>query len=52
MTGTPIDRDALAAELALDYRATAALDLGLSYSGLVGEVANDHSVKGRVEYRF
>ena len=52
VTGSPIDRDALAANVSLDYRQTSALDVGLSYTGLVGAVASEHAVKGRVEYRF
>lgn len=50
--GTPIDRDALAAEAALDYRVSSVLDVGLTYVGQVGATAADHSVKGRLEYRF
>lgn len=52
VTGVPLDRDAVAAELALDYRVTSALDLGASYAGLAGARAADHAVKGRAEYRF
>lgn len=52
VTGAPIDRDALAAEAALDYRVSALLDVGLTYVGQVGATAADHSVKGRIEYRF
>ncbi len=52
VTGAPIDRNALAAEFAVDYRVSTALDVGLSYTGQIGRTASDHSVKGRVEYRF
>ena len=52
VTGAPIDRDALAVEASLDWRATAAFTLGLSYTGLVSRTADDEAVKGRAEYRF
>ena len=52
VSGTPLDRDALVTEVALDYRVSAALDMGLSYAGTVGSIAVDHSIKGRVEYKF
>ena len=52
VTGAPIDRNALAAEAGLDWRASSALTLGVSYSGQVGDRAEDHAVKGKMEYRF
>ena len=52
VTGTPIDTDALATEASLDWRATSAVSLGLSYTGQYGTRAENNSVKGRVEYRF
>lgn len=48
----PIDRDALAAELGLDWRASSSATLGLTYAATVGESAQDHALKGRVEMRF
>ncbi|MDQ0445442.1 uncharacterized protein with beta-barrel porin domain [Methylobacterium persicinum] len=36
----------------MDYRASAAMTLGVSYSAQVGSRASDQSVKGRLEYRF
>ncbi len=52
VTGAPIDRDALAAEASLDWRATQAVSLSLSYTGLVSGTSDDNAVKGRAEYRF
>ncbi|WP_238250327.1 autotransporter outer membrane beta-barrel domain-containing protein, partial [Methylobacterium persicinum] len=52
VAGTPIDRNAAVAEFGLDYRASAAMTLGVSYSAQVGSRASDQSVKGRLEYRF
>ncbi|MCW6507581.1 autotransporter outer membrane beta-barrel domain-containing protein [Lichenifustis flavocetrariae] len=50
--GAPIDRNAVVGEVGLDWRASTALSLGLTYSGQAGERTTDNAVKGRVEYRF
>ena len=52
VAGAPIDQDAVVAEAGLDYRASANLTLGVSYSGQAGDRASDNAVKGRMEYRF
>ena len=52
VTGAPIDHDAALIEAGADYRATRALTLGLNYVGTIGPRDQDHSVRGRVEYRF
>ena len=51
-SGAPIDRDALAAEAGLDWRASSRLTLGASYVGQIGARDMDNSVRGRVEYKF
>ncbi len=52
VAGAPLDRDALVSEAGLDYRATSAITLGVSYQGQIGARAEDHAVKGRFEVRF
>lgn len=50
--GVPIDRDAVLAQVNLDYRATGNLTFGVGYSAQAGERAYDNAVKGRMEYKF
>ncbi|WP_311275802.1 autotransporter domain-containing protein [Methylobacterium sp. WCS2018Hpa-22] len=50
--GTPIGRDALVAQAGLDVRVARGTTLGVSYTGQVGERAQDHAVKGNFTYRF
>ncbi|WP_046867096.1 hypothetical protein [Microvirga massiliensis] len=41
-----MDRDALVAEAGLDWQASDAISLGVTYSGQIGERAQDHALKG------
>jgi fibronectin-binding autotransporter adhesin len=52
VAGAPIDRDALVAEAGLDWQASAALSLGIFYSGQIGERAQEHALKGNLVWRF
>ncbi|HEV2564924.1 MAG TPA: autotransporter outer membrane beta-barrel domain-containing protein, partial [Microvirga sp.] len=52
VAGVPIDRDALVAEAGLDWQASDALSLGVSYSGQISERAQDHALKGNLTWRF
>ncbi|CAN7657421.1 autotransporter domain-containing protein [Bosea sp. LjRoot9] len=47
-----LDRDALAAEAGLDWRASSATTLGLTYAATLGERSRDHALKGRIDVRF
>lgn len=48
----PIDRDALVAEAGLDWQINKDMTLGVSYSGQIGERAQDHALKGNFSWRF
>ncbi|KUL94963.1 hypothetical protein DK26_12840 [Bosea sp. WAO] len=50
--GTRIDRNALVAEAGLDWRPDGGTTLGMAYSAVLGEQAQDHALKGRFEVRF
>ena len=50
--GAPIARDALAAELGVDWRVTQTVALGLYYSGQIGSGANDNAIKGAFTVAF
>jgi uncharacterized protein with beta-barrel porin domain len=50
--GMPIDRDALVAEVGLDWQATRDMSLKIAYLGQVGSRAQEHSVKGSLTWRF
>ncbi len=50
--GSPLARNAMAAELGLDWRVTKAASLGLYYSALCGSAINDNAVKGRFDMVF
>ena len=50
--GAPLDRNTVVTEAGLDWRATSALTLGLSYAGQAGPRDLDNAVKGRMDYRF
>jgi fibronectin-binding autotransporter adhesin len=52
VAGTPIDRDALAAEAGLEWQDSDAISLGIAYSGQVGERAQEHALKGSFAWRF
>ncbi|MBF9234112.1 autotransporter outer membrane beta-barrel domain-containing protein [Microvirga alba] len=52
MTGTPIARDALIAEAALDLNIGASTTLGISYSGQLSGKTQDQTVKGEFSWRF
>jgi outer membrane autotransporter protein len=52
VAGVPIDRDALVAEAGLDWQIDKDMALGVSYSGQIGERAQEHAVKGNFSWRF
>ena len=52
VAGVPVDRDALVAEAGLDWQASEALSLGVSYAGQIGSRAQDHTLKGNLVWRF
>ncbi|WP_414475990.1 autotransporter domain-containing protein [Microvirga sp. M2] len=52
VAGVPVDWDALVAEAGLNWQASDALSLGVSYSGQIGEHAQEHSVKGNLVWKF
>jgi subtilase-type serine protease len=52
VSGTPVDRDALVAGAGLDWQASQAISLGVSYNGQIGERAQDHALKGNFTWRF
>ncbi|WP_162559222.1 autotransporter serine protease [Microvirga sp. 17 mud 1-3] len=52
VAGVPVDRDALVAEAGLDWRASEAISLGVSYAGQIGARAQEHTVKGNFVWRF
>jgi outer membrane autotransporter protein len=52
VAGAPIDRDALVAEAGLDWQTSEAISLGVSYSGQIGERAQEHVLKGNLTWRF
>lgn len=47
-----IDANALSAEAGLDWRASSAATLGLTYAATLGERSRDHALKGRIDVRF
>ena len=50
--GVPVARDALSVQAGLDWRLREDVTVAGIYSGQVGARAEDHAVKGQVEYRF
>lgn len=52
VAGVPVDRDALVVEAGLDWQASDAISLGVSYSGQIGSRAQDHALKGNLVWRF
>ncbi len=52
ISGSPIDRDAVVAEVGLDYHAAANLVIGVSYAGQAGQRAYDNAISARLAYRF
>jgi outer membrane autotransporter protein len=52
VAGVPIDRDALVAEAGLDWQIDKNMTLGVSYSGQIGERAQEHAVKGNFSWHF
>ena len=52
VAGVPIDRNALAVEGSLDWRVGQRTTLGVSYSGQIGDHAEDHALKGKLEVAF
>jgi outer membrane autotransporter protein len=52
VAGAPIDRDLLVAEAGLDWQASEAISLGVSYTGQIGSRAREHALKGNLTWRF
>ena len=52
VSGAPIARDAAMVEVIVDWRATSALTIGVSYSGQLSSKVQDHSLKGNILYKF
>ncbi|HEV2557460.1 MAG TPA: autotransporter domain-containing protein [Microvirga sp.] len=52
VAGIPVDRTALAVEAGLDWQASDAVTLSVSYAGQVGSRAHDQALKGKLEVRF
>ena len=52
VAGAPIDRNALAAQAGLNWRASTAVTVGLAYSGQIGTRAQDEAVRGKLEIAF
>ena len=51
-SGVQVGRDALVTEASLDWLATAAISLGVSYTGQISRQAQDHGLKGNLNWRF
>jgi outer membrane autotransporter protein len=52
VAGLPVDRDSLVAEAGLDWRVSDRATIGISYTGAIGERAQDHGLRGTVAIRF
>ena len=52
VAGVPVDRDAMIAEVGLDWQVTKDISVGASYTGQVGQAAQDHALKGNLTWRF
>jgi outer membrane autotransporter protein len=52
VSGVPVDRDTLVAEAGLDWQIRPDMTLGVTYSGQIGNRAQDHGVKGNFTWRF
>jgi outer membrane autotransporter protein len=52
ITGTPVDRDALVTEAGLEWQVTRDISLGASYTGQIGDRAQDHAAKGHFTLRY
>ncbi len=52
IAGAPIARNALAIELGVDWRLTANVKLGVTYSGLLASSASDNTIKAKLEANF
>ena len=50
--GVPVARDALSIQAGLDWRPFDGVTVAGLYSGQVGARADDHALKGQLEYRF
>ncbi len=48
----PVDKDAFAGELGVDFRIGSNITLGASYSGVIGKNTQDHGVKGTLSVGF
>lgn len=52
VSGTPLDRNALVAEAAVEWQPSDAIALGIAYSGQIGSRAQDHALKGNFVWKF
>lgn len=52
VAGVPIDRGAVVAKAGLDRQISPDMTLGVSYSGQVGDRANDGAAKGNFTWKF
>ena len=52
IAGAPIARDALALEVGVDWRLTANVKLGVTYSGRLASSASDNAIKAKLEANF
>jgi outer membrane autotransporter protein len=52
IAGTPVARDALALEAGIDMKIGAHSSLGISYSGQIGDGAQDHSANAKLTVSF
>jgi outer membrane autotransporter protein len=50
--GVPIDRDALLVQAGVGFNVASWASLDISYTGTIGEDAEDHGVKGRLDVKF
>ena len=52
IAGAPIDRDALAVQAGIDVRIGENTGVGLTYSGQIGDRAEDHTASARLTVGF
>ena len=52
IAGAPIARDALALEVGVDWRLTATVKLGVTYSGRLASSASNNAIKAKLEANF
>ena len=52
IAGVPLDEDALVADLSLGLQLSRTTSVEVAYSGQIGDDADDHGVKARVQWQF